>query len=187
MWVWQSSSQADQSVTWCTVTLVWAVSSHLGPNVTCRYLVQDLFGVCGWDAEAHSGFDDGRGWETHDDHSHVPLQHLSAEGSGETDTGNERHFRKEAEFSSGRKQIWFAAPKIQRSLSLNSHIIMAAGATGLPYLGRHVEHHGYNGRVLVAVDGEAHFTKPLTEIDGVLCQLANPLAAWEEHTQRKHT
>lgn len=60
-------------------------------------------------------------------------------------------------------------------------------AEGLPYLGRHVEHHGYNRRVPVAVDGEAHFMEPLTEIDGVLCQLANPLAAWEEHGQRKRT
>lgn len=68
-----------------------------------------------------------------------------------------------------------------------SHVTEAAGAPGLPYLGRHVEHHGYNRRVLVAIDGKAHFTKPLTEIDGVLCQLANPLAAWEEHKQSANT
>lgn len=70
---------------------------------------------------------------------------------------------------------------------MNCCVVTAAGAAGSPYLGRHVEHHGYDGRVLVAVDGEAHFTKPLTEIDGVLRQLANPLAAWPEHTRRTNT
>lgn len=47
-----------------------------------------------------------------------------------------------------------------------------------PYLGGHVEHHGYDGRVVVAVDDEAHFSKPLAEIDRVVCQLLHALTAW---------
>lgn len=48
---------------------------------------------------------------------------------------------------------------------------------GSPYLGGHVEHQGYDGRVVVAVDDEAHFSKPLAEIDSVLCQQLHTLTA----------
>lgn len=51
-------------------------------------------------------------------------------------------------------------------------------AASVPYLGGHVEHHGYHGRVLVAVDDEAHLLEPLAEIDGVLGQLSHSVAAF---------
>lgn len=53
-----------------------------------------------------------------------------------------------------------------------------AKAGGSPYLGRHVEHHGHDRRVVVAVDDEAHLSKPLAEIDCVLCQLSNAVTTW---------
>lgn len=51
-------------------------------------------------------------------------------------------------------------------------------AASVPYLGGHVEHHGYHGRVHVAVDDEAHLLEPLAEIDGVLGQLSHSVAAF---------
>lgn len=60
------------------------------------------------------------------------------------------------------------------------HIVLIEMLEGghSPYLGGHVEHHGDDGRVLVAVDDEAHLSKPLAEIDRVLCQLSHALTAW---------
>lgn len=37
-----------------------------------------------------------------------------------------------------------------------------------PNFGRHVEHHGYHGRVVVAVDDEAHVTEFPAKVVGVL-------------------
>lgn len=51
-------------------------------------------------------------------------------------------------------------------------------SVGLRYLGGHVEHHGYNRRVLVSVDDEAHLLKLPAEIHCVLCQLMHTVTAW---------
>lgn len=52
-----------------------------------------------------------------------------------------------------------------------------------PYLGGHIEHHGNDGRVIVAVDDEAHFSEPPAEVGGVLCQLLQTFAACAANVQ----
>ena len=48
-----------------------------------------------------------------------------------------------------------------------------------PYLGRHVEHQGDDGGVVVAVDDEAVLSQLPAEVSGVLRQLSQPLGAWQ--------
>lgn len=47
-----------------------------------------------------------------------------------------------------------------------------AGGERLPDFGRHVEHQGHDGRVVVAVDDEAHLAEPPAEVGGVLGELS---------------
>ncbi len=42
------------------------------------------------------------------------------------------------------------------------------GENHIPNFGRHIEHHGYYGRVIVAVDDEAHVAEFPAEVGGVL-------------------
>ncbi|TNN37067.1 hypothetical protein EYF80_052763 [Liparis tanakae] len=50
----------------------------------------------------------------------------------------------------------------------------------VPDLGRHVEHHGHDGRVVVAVDDEAHFTEFPAEVGGVLRELTEAIGTWRD-------
>lgn len=62
-------------------------------------------------------------------------------------------------------------------------------AEHLPDLGRHVEHQGHDGRVVVAVDDEAHLAEPPAEVGGVLRELSQPVGPWnsEEEAFRDHS
>lgn len=53
-----------------------------------------------------------------------------------------------------------------------------------PNFGRHVEHHGYDGWVIVAVDDEAHFAEFSAEVCGVLRQLSEAVSTWKEQINR---
>lgn len=53
-----------------------------------------------------------------------------------------------------------------------------------PDFSRHVEHHGYNRRVIVAVDDEAHVTEFPAEVGGVLRKLSDPFNTWKRQIKR---
>lgn len=126
------------------------------PNMS--YPVQHLSSVGGWDAEAGSWFNDGCSGESNDHYPDVSLKHLPAKCS----EGNQTQTKSEYFW------FYFATDKREK----NQHVIKYLdNFWGLPYLCRHVEHHGDDRRVFVAINDETHFLKTLTEIDRVLCQM----------------
>jgi len=136
-------------------------------EISKSYPVEQVSRVGGRDAEARPGLDDGRSGEAHDHHPDVPLQHLPAERSGE-ERRPETHVTHNIHMG---PPYWRTA---------------APAAGGSPYLGGHVEHHGHDGRVLVAVDDEAHLSEPLAEVDRVPRQLLQTLEAlWREETLKR--
>lgn len=53
-----------------------------------------------------------------------------------------------------------------------------------PYFSRHVEHHGYNRRVIVAVDDDAHVAEFPAEVGGVLRKLSDPFNTWRTQVRK---
>lgn len=145
--------------------LVWPTApsfqptSPLSSSLRFTYGIEHFSGVSGWNTEARSRLDDRRGREADDHSADVPLHHLPAE-SPET--------RRQPELFASRRQKNKTKP-------------MASTGTRnrrrLPNFGRHVEHQRHDGRVVVAVDDEAHFAEPPAEVVGVLRKLPEAISA----------
>lgn len=74
--------------------------------------------------------------------------------------------------------VWFCITQNWWNKCFWGHKQQPVKVQGSPYLCWHVEHHGYNRRLVVAVDDEAHLSKPLAEIDCVLRQLSHTVTSW---------